>query len=110
MINVLIRTRSSVVVYILADGHARGVGCVNVVCASFSFLLRTFLGVLDFEGEDFVVDNALRGYLEFRPSFRDLSKKGLFYYSRFLIRGIRDLCFEYPCDIKLILEEIDGNE
>ena len=110
MIDVLIKTQNSVIIYILADGHARGGGCVNVVCSSFSFLLRTFLSVLDFEEEDFVVENDLRGYLEFRSSFRDLNKKSLLYYSGFLIRGIRDLCFEYPCDIKLILEEIDGNE
>ncbi|UER67921.2 ribosomal-processing cysteine protease Prp [Borrelia sp. BU AG58] len=98
------------VVYILANGHAERVECVNVVCSSFSFILRTFLSVLDCGKEDFVVDNALKGYLEFRSSFKDLSRMSLFYYSSFLIRGVGDLCVEYPCDIRLVLEEIDGNK
>lgn len=61
--------------------------------------------LIDLEGEAFVVKNSKRGYLEFKPFFKDLNKESLFYYSRFLIRGINDLCFEYPNDIKLVLEE-----
>ncbi|AWG43243.1 ribosomal-processing cysteine protease Prp [Candidatus Borreliella tachyglossi] len=110
MINVLIKTRKNIIVYILANGHAKGSACVNVVCSSFSFILRTFLSVLDCEEEVFIVDNSLRGYLEFKAYFEDLSKESLLYHSIFLIRGISDLCFEYPCDIKLILEEMDGNK
>ncbi|AYE36764.1 ribosomal-processing cysteine protease Prp [Borrelia turcica IST7] len=110
MINVSIKTHNDTVIYILAYGHAKGNDCFNVVCSSFSFILRTFLSILDCEEESFDVDNTLRGYLEFKASFKDLNKKSLCYYSNFLIRGIKDLCFEYPCDIKLILEEVNGNK
>ncbi|AHH10975.1 ribosomal-processing cysteine protease Prp [Borrelia coriaceae] len=110
MINVLIKTQNDIIVYILANGHARGNNYVNVVCASFSFILRTFLSILDCDKENFIVNNSLRGYLQFEASFGDLDRQNLFYYSRFLIQGIKDLCFEYPCDIKLILEETSGNK
>ncbi|BCR19719.1 hypothetical protein BmHoA_00801 [Borrelia miyamotoi] len=110
MINILIKTHNNVVIYILANGHAQGNGYVNIVCASFSFILRTFLSILDCEEENFIVDNSLRGYLEFEASFGNLNKQSLFYYSRFLIQGVKDLCFEYPYDIKLILEETSGNK
>ncbi|AHH12808.1 Hypothetical protein BHO_0037600 [Borrelia hermsii YBT] len=110
MINVLIKTRNDIIIYILANGHARGNNYINIVCSSFSFILRTFLSVLDCEKEDFIVDNSLRGYLEFKASFRSLDKQSLFYYSKFLIQGVKDLCFEYPYDIKLILEETSGNK
>ncbi|BDU62539.1 hypothetical protein BOFE_00790 [Candidatus Borrelia fainii] len=110
MINVLIKTHNDIIIYILANGHARGNNYVNIVCSSFSFILRTFLSVLDCEKEDFTVDNSLRGCLEFEAFFEDLGRQNLFYYSKFLIQGVKDLCFEYPCDIKLILEETSGNK
>ncbi|AJA90555.1 hypothetical protein OY14_03905 [Borreliella chilensis] len=105
MINVLVKLQDNVIIYLLANGHAMSKSNVNVVCSSFSFILRTFFSVLDLEGETFVVKNSKKGHLEFRSFFKDLSKKSLFYYSKFLIRGINDLCFEYPNDIKLVLEE-----
>lgn len=105
MINVLVKVKDNVIIYLLADGHAMSKNNVNVVCSSFSFILRTFFSVLDFEGEFFIVKNSKKGYLEFKPFFKDLSKKSLFYYSKFLIRGISDLYLEYPNDIKLVLEE-----
>nr|WP_267914543.1 ribosomal-processing cysteine protease Prp [Borreliella garinii] len=105
MINVLVKVKDDVIIYLLANGHAISKNNVNVVCSSFSFILRTFFSVLDLEGEAFIVKNSKRGYLEFKPFFKDLNKESLFYYSRFLIRGINDLCFEYPDDIKLVLEE-----
>ncbi|QFP41602.1 ribosomal-processing cysteine protease Prp [Borrelia miyamotoi] len=110
MINILIKTHNNVVIYILANGHAQGNGYVNIVCSSFSFILRTFLSILDYEEENFIVDNSLRGYLKFEASFGNLNKQSLFYYSRFFIQGVKDLCFEYPYDIKLILEETSGNK
>ncbi|ETZ18981.1 hypothetical protein BDCR2A_00954 [Borrelia duttonii CR2A] len=110
MINVLIRTHNDIIIYILANGHAKSNGYVNVVCSSFSFILRTFFSILDYEREGFIVDNSLKGYLEFRASFGALNKESLFYHSKFLIHGIKDLCFEYPYDIKLILEETNGNK
>ncbi|AHH08747.1 ribosomal-processing cysteine protease Prp [Borrelia anserina] len=110
MINVLIRTRNDIVIYILANGHAKGSSYVNVVCASFSFILRTFFSILDYEREVFIIDNSVKGYVEFDASFGDLNKQNLFYYSRFLIQGVKDLCFEYPYDIKLVLEESSGNK
>ncbi|WP_215539590.1 ribosomal-processing cysteine protease Prp [Borreliella bavariensis] len=105
MINILVKVKDDVIIYLLANGHAISKNNVNVVCSSFSFILRTFFSVLDLEGEVFIVKNSKRGYLEFKPFFKDLSRESLFYYSRFLIRGINDLCFEYPNDIKLVLEE-----
>ncbi|QMU99523.1 ribosomal-processing cysteine protease Prp [Borrelia sp. A-FGy1] len=110
MINISIKTYDYIIVYILANGHAKGNHCVNIVCSSFSLILRTFLSVLDYEEERFDVDNTSLGYLEFKASYKDLSKKSLFYYSNFLIRGVKDLCLEYPYDIKLILEEMNGNK
>ncbi|WP_024653275.1 ribosomal-processing cysteine protease Prp [Borrelia persica] len=110
MINVLIKTHNDIIVYILANGHARSNNSINIVCASFSFILRTFLSILDYEREGFVVDKHLKGYLEFQASCEVLAKENLFYYSKFLIQGIKDLCFEYPNDIKLILEETSGNK
>ena len=109
MINASIKTHNDTVIYILAYGHAKGNDCFNVVCASFSFILRTFLSILDYEEESFDVDNTLRGYLEFKASFKDLNKKSLFIIVIFNQRN-KDLCFEYPCDIKLILEEVNGNK
>ena len=111
MISVLIKTHNDVIIYVLANGHAQGNSCVNIVCSSFSFILRTFLSILDCEQENFIVDNSLRrGYLKFEASFGHLNKQSLFYYSKFLLQGIKDLCLEYPYDIKLILEETSGNK